>query len=310
MRAEICPSDYALDKDSFKKVININNSTLYIVGGLYGNIESLKEINKMIENEKDKDILLIFNGDMHWFDKSADDFKKIEDMSENSQKLLGNVEKELFREGDYNGCGCSYPSYVSDDIVNRSNIIHKELKKVMDILPKYKNILSGRKKNITVEMMGQKIAITHGDEKSLSGWECSNESLERYERQNELDNWFIENDIDILASTHTCFPAAVKLKNGIVINNGAAGMPNFKGKLYGLITRISNSVNENAVYRDRINNLYAEAVPVRYDNDRFLKWFDNLWPLGSEASVSYRDRIINGTEYGIEKAVIKGFQIL
>ena len=195
MRAETCPSDYALDKDSFKKVININNSTLYIVGGLYGNIESLKEINKMIE--KDKDILLIFNGDMHWFDKSADDFKKIEDMSENSQKLLGNVEKELFREGDYNGCGCSYPSYVSDDIVNRSNIIHKELKKVMDILPKYKNILSGRKKNITVEMMGQKIAITHGDEKSLSGWECSNESLERDERQNELDNWFIENDIDM-----------------------------------------------------------------------------------------------------------------
>ncbi|WP_028331073.1 hypothetical protein [Brachyspira alvinipulli] len=302
-----CPSDYYLSKSSFQNSLFIESPVIYIIGGLYGNIESLKEINNMTKAEKD--VLLVFNGDMHWFDIRAEDFQAVEDMSENSQKLLGNVERELFREGNM-GCGCSYPSYVSDDIVNRSNIIHEKLKKVMDYLPQYKNILSKRNKDIVLEMMGQRIAVTHGDEKSLSGWECSAEYLEKEERQEELENWFIENNINILASTHTCFPAAVKLKNGIVINNGAAGMPNFKGKIYGLITRISSFINKNAIYRDKINNLYAEAVPVIYDNDKFLKWFDDVWPLESEASLSYRDRIVNGTEYGIEKALIKGFEIL
>lgn len=307
MTIEACPSDYFLSKSSFKDSLVVENSAVYVIGGLYGNIESLKEINNMAKAEKD--VFIVFNGDMHWFDIRTDDFQAIEDMSENAQKLLGNVERELFRDGNI-GCGCSYPSYVSDDIVNRSNIIHEKLKKVMDYLPEYKNILSNRKKNIVLEMMGKRIAITHGDEKSLSGWGCSVESLEREERQAELEKWLKDNNINILASTHTCFPAALKLENGIVINNGAAGMPNFNGKIYGLITRISSYMNENAVYRDKIDNLYAEAVPVIYDNDKFLRWFDCVWDFGSEASLSYRDRIINGTEYGIEKALIKGFKIL
>ena len=310
----ICPLDYSIDSESFKNFRAIENSTVYIVGGLYGNFEALKEIIYMAKEEYNKynsEVFIIFNGDMHWFDIEKEYFKNIEDMSEGCEKLLGNVERELFRKNDIGiGCGCAYPEYVDDDIVERSNIIHKKLKNIVNKFPKYKNMLSKRKMNIVIQISNQKIAITHGDEQKLGGWECSRENLSRIDRQEELNKWFKENNIDILATTHTCSPAALKIENGIVINNGASGMPNFKNRIYGLITRISIYKSHKAIYGDKIKNLYAEALAVKYDKDKFLKWFDNLWTIGSEASLSYRDRIVNGPDDFIDTALIKGFKIL
>ena len=310
----ICPLDYSIDAESFRKVRAIENSTVYVVGGLYGNSEALKEIINMAEEEYNKyesKVFIVFNGDMHWFDIDIEDFKNIEDMSDGCEKLLGNVERELFREKDIGiGCGCVYPDYVSNDIVERSNIIHKKLKNIVNKLPKYKNMLSKRKMNIVIQISEQKIAITHGDEQKLGGWECSRENLSKIDRQEKLNKWFRENDIDILATTHTCSPAALKTENGIVINNGASGMPNFKNKIYGLITRISLYKSDMAIYREKIKNLYTEAVAVKYNNNKFLKWFDNLWAKGSEASLSYRDRISVGPDDFINNALIKGFKIL
>jgi len=36
-------------------------------------------------------------------------------------------------------------------------------------------------------------------------------------------------------------------------------------------------------------------MPVSYDLDAWLPQFDQLWPAGSPAAVSYRNRIISGT---------------
>ena len=314
LAGRICPLDYSIDAKSFKNFMTIENPTVYIVGGLYGNLEALKEIINMAKEEYNKyksEVFIVFNGDMHWFDIEIEDFNKIEEMSSGCEKLLGNVERELFRENDIGiGCGCAYPDYVSDDIVERSNIIHKKLKDTVNKLPKYKNIFSDRKMNIVIQLSEQKIAITHGDEQKLGGWECSRETLSNVDRQEKLNKWFKENDIDILATTHTCSPAALEIENGIVINNGASGMPNFKNKIYGLITRISLYESDKAIYREKIKKLYVEAVAVKYNNDKFLKWFDNVWAIGSEASLSYRDRIVNGPDDFVDNALIKGFKIL
>lgn len=314
LAGRICPLDYSIDAKSFKNFMTIENPTVYIVGGLYGNLEALKEIINMAKEEYNKyksEVFIVFNGDMHWFDIEIEDFNKIEEMSSGCEKLLGNVERELFRENDIGiGCGCAYPDYVSDDVVERSNIIHKKLKDTVNKLPKYKNIFSDRKMNIVIQLSEQKIAITHGDEQKLGGWECSRETLSNVDRQEKLNKWFKENDIDILATTHTCSPAALKIENGIVINNGASGMPNFKNKIYGLITRISLYESDKAIYREKIKKLHVEAVAVKYNNDNFLKWFDNVWAIGSEASLSYRDRIVNGPDDFIDNALIKGFKIL
>ena len=197
-----CSLEYILQKDWTKKSKKLEEEVIYIVGGLYGNRYALEIINKMAHDENAK---VVFNGDMHWFDVEKEDFLKIEELSKDSIKLLGNVEFELLNNTSSLGCGCNYPEDVSDGVVERSNIIHNMMKENIkgdDILTDIKK----RSKTLVLDFFGKKIAITHGDEKSMSGWECSNENLKLVSRKKELDNWFKENDIDILATTHmfTC----------------------------------------------------------------------------------------------------------
>ena len=84
-------------------------------------------------------------------------------------------------------------------------------------------------------------------------------------------------------------------------------MPNFAGKLYGLITRIAITPSKEAIYRARLGEIYIEALPVRYDTAKFLEWFDQIWKAQSPAEVSYRDRIANGSEGKIKEAIVGGF---
>lgn len=306
-----CPLDYSIEKNFFlKKENEISCDTIYVVGGLYGNYQALSEIINLSLKEKEN-TTIIFNGDIHWFDKNLNDFKNIEKEVINHIPLLGNVEAELIRKKDINiGCGCSYPSCVDDDSVNRSNEIHRLMKNSMCMDKNIIKSLSERKKALVAKIDNIRIAITHGDEKSLAGWLCSRENLSNIERQKELNMWFNKNNISILATTHTCSPAAITINNNIVINNGAAGMPNFKNTKYGLITRISKNACKDALYRTKKDNLYVEAIPVNYDFTSFVSWFDKEWNNNSPASISYRDRILNGTYDEIKDAIINGFELV
>ena len=87
-----CSLEYILKKDWTKKIKKLEEEVVYIVGGLYGNSYALEIINKMAQNENAK---VVFNGDMHWFDIEKEDFLKVEELSKDSIKLLGNVEFEL-----------------------------------------------------------------------------------------------------------------------------------------------------------------------------------------------------------------------
>lgn len=301
-----CPLDYHIPAELYENRSEIKCEILYVVGGLYGNLEALKSLNQQIK--KEKNVLVVFNGDMHWFDKTIEDFQNIEKMAESHVTLLGNVEAELIRNEDIGvGCGCSYPDCVFTEAVNRSNMIHAELKSVIGQMPKMKSILAKRSRVAIAKIGEQRIAITHGDEQSLAGWKCSRESLIDELRQAELNTWMKEQGFDVLATTHTCAPAAILLKHGVVINNGAAGMPNFKGEIYGLISRISLEPNPEAIYRCKIGKLFVEAVPLRYNQKNYLTWFDRLWSADSPAAISYRERIIFGPDDTIEKALLGGF---
>jgi hypothetical protein len=161
---------------------------------------------------------------------------------------------------------------------------------------------------MTALVGGSKVAVSHGDEKLVAGWSCSRESLQESQRQKELSLWMEQNGIDAFAVTHTCSAAAIALDAGIVINNGAAGMPCFKGDGFGLVTRIAASSHPNALYRARRGDLVAEALPLRYNKEAFLAWFDALWPQGSAAALSYRDRILNGPNDVVADALLGGFE--
>ena len=295
-----CSLEYILQKDWTKKSEKLEEEAIYIVGGLYGNRYALEIINKMTHDENAK---VVFNGDMHWFDVEKEDFLNIEELSKDSIKLLGNVEFELLNNTSSLGCGCNYPEDVSDGVVERSNVIHNMMKENIkgdQIL----NDIKERSKTLVLDFFGKKIAITHGDEKSMSGWGCSNENLKLVSRKKELDNWFKENDIDILATTHTCLAVVYDNGRNIVINNGAAGMANIKGETFGLFTRIAKNSHKKAIYSEYRDGLYVELVKVDFNIEKFKLWFGKIWSDESPASISYKNRIINGTSLTIEDIIV------
>lgn len=303
-----CPLDYRLGAESFSGRPDFSCETLYVVGGLYGNRQALAALNNRVAAEPDARI--VFNGDAHWFDRDPALFDDIDRELTRHFPLRGNVETELGRpDADAAGCGCAYPDTVDDQVVDWSNSIHAQLQQTLSTLNGMAERLMGRSPTALIEIAGLHIAITHGDETSLAGWRCAREALAQPARQAELVTWARRNGIAVLATSHTCAPAAWTDGTFAVINNGAAGMPNFNNGRYGLVTRISTTPHPSALYRASVKGLVVEAIPLNYQHDDFLSDFDHQWPEGSPAERSYRDRLLKGTTDEPSDALLGGFSL-
>lgn len=289
--------------------------TLLVVGGLYGNPFAMDRVHQMVREEKQLlgeqgKVGVVFNGDMHWFDRTPEEFARIEQGAEPFIPLVGNVEAEVRRPMDIGvGCGCAYPDCTDDASVSRSNRIHHMMRKEVQKHPELIEKLANRPGHMVAQVGSCKVGITHGDEKLLGGWDCAIEQLEDVLRQGELSDFMRANAIDIFATTHTCAAVAGCLQAGVVINNGAAGLPTFAGQQFGILTRIAKTPHEDAVYRTQHKGVYIEAVPVRYDQEAYIQWFDGLWKHNSPGEVSYRNRIVNGPACHIGNALLGGFEI-
>ncbi len=303
-----CPLDYRLAPDSFTGEALFDCDTLYVVGGLYGNRQALDALQRRLPAEPGARV--VFNGDAHWFDISPEIFLQIEAGLAAHTVLRGNVETELGRsEPGTAGCGCAYPDEVPDQTVEWSNQIHARLCDTVAGLPGMQRSLARRPATAVVSVAGTRVGITHGDEQSLAGWGCDRAALQQAERQAAIDNWLRMIGLRVLATSHTCAPAALQLANGVVINNGAAGMPNFDNCRYGLVTRIATRPHASALYRSTCENLFIEAIPLNYDHRAFCADFDRQWPADSPAQSSYRDRIERGTTSPPEAALLGGFRL-
>lgn len=306
-----CPVDYRIPSDAFSKDAEIECDVLYVVGGLYGNPFAAEAVDALVAAELNVDpsaVKVVLNGDIHWFDKTAENFADIERRIANHIPLVGNVEAELRRQEDVGvGCGCAYPECTSDDSVARSNRIHKMLSFALDGNPQLKKNLMGRPSTLVAKVAGRRVGITHGDEKLLGGWDNSRESLQDILRQDEVDRFMVESDLDVFTTTHTCAPAAIRLARGVVVNNGAAGLPNFKGEDFGLCIRIAETPLQDSLFECELDGLYVQAIPVRYDNAAYIQWFDDLWAPTSAAAISYRSRIVNGPDDRIRDSLLGGF---
>jgi len=303
-----CPLDYQLPADSFAGTSLFSCDSLYVVGGLYGNEQALAALQRRLLREPEARV--VFNGDAHWFDCEPEVFRRIEAQIAQYSLLRGNVETELGRqENSAHGCGCAYPDDVPEQTVNWSNAIHQQLSSCVAQLPGIASALAGRAATAVVEVAGQRVAITHGDEQSLAGWHCDRSALRSPERQQQLGDWCERNRISVLATSHTCSAAALATEHWAVINNGAAGLPNFNNGCYGLVTRIAAQPSLAALYRAKIGNLYVEALPLNYDQQAFITAFDQAWPEGSAATLSYRTRITQGCDEQPQDALIEGFAL-
>lgn len=303
-----CPLDYRLARDAFSAEPLFDCDVLYVVGGLYGNRQALAAVQRRLMAEPNARV--VFNGDAHWFDRDPQIFQQIEQGISAHLALRGNVETELGRAADSGaGCGCAYPITVDEIVVERSNAIQQELNKTVQGLPGTAERLATRPSTALVRVAGQHVAVSHGDEQSLAGWACSRESLSEAARQQQLDNWFAAQNIQVLATSHTCSAVALNLEHGALINNGAAGMPNFAGGRYGLLSRIATTPHPAALYRCQRDGLYIEALPLNYNHDAFLADFDRQWPAHSPAALSYRSRILGAVAEPPQQALLAGFSL-
>jgi hypothetical protein len=123
-----CPLDYCYQPTVFARGADFTADVLYVVGGLYGNLAAIDELEALASTEQ-ASVTFVFNGDFHWFDADRKWFDDVETRLSRYGALRGNVETEISRMRDIGaGCGCAYPPTVDDLTVRRSNQILGVLK--------------------------------------------------------------------------------------------------------------------------------------------------------------------------------------
>ena len=149
-----------------------------------------------------------------------------------------------------------------------------------------------------------RIGIVHGDATSLAGWGFAQEALDAADNRPWLADVRAAAKIDVFASTHTCLAALrdFTFASGrlTVVNNGAAGLPNFSGTRFGVVTRIATTPSPHQpLYGLRRDGVHIDALALEYDRQAFLARFLARWPEGTPAHASYYRRIVEGPDYAL-----------
>lgn len=297
-----CPLDYRYGAAALAGPATLATDTLWVAGGLYGNVQALGQLESMVAAEAGESTL-VFNGDFHWFDIDAGNFAAIETGVSRHLATRGNVETELALPQDGAGCGCGYPDWVGDAEVARSNRIMERLRRTAASAPGAATRLAALPMFRIAEVGGERVAIVHGDAGALAGWGFSQETLATAAGVDAAVRAFNAARARLFASSHTCLPVLQAFEGGrALINNGAAGMPNFAGARHGLATRISLRPARQSVYGMRLGALHVDAVPIEYDVRAWDAAFLAQWPQGSDAHASYYGRIVSGPRYGVRGA--------
>lgn len=313
-----CPLHYRYTPALFRQVPTEHAHTIYAIGGLYGNPEALAAVLEL-KHEEERclgPVTLVFNGDFNWFNVDRESFRAVNEVALAHSATMGNVEAELEAESGA-GCGCGYPEWVADATVDRSNQIMARLRETAagfsDLLTRIATLPKVR----TFEIGGIRVGILHGDPESLSGWHFAREALAPEladgvtgfaTPEGVVARWFREAGVRVYLSSHTCLPVMKALvidgQSCLVANNGAAGMPNFRGARWGLVTRVSATaaVPGRTLYGSRIGPLHVDALPLHYNHRRWVERFLANWPEGSPAHRGYHVRIDTGTELAPEPA--------
>ena len=278
---------------------------LYVVGGLYGNELALQRVLELFDREPGRK-RLVFNGDFHWFDADPTVFARVQSAVLMHDALRGNVETELASAdaGGDAGCGCAYPDWVGDGVVERSNRILGRLRQATSEQQRAK--LSALPMWLRADVGPLRLGLVHGDATSLAGWGFAQEHLRDAGHRAQGTEWLDRAGVDAFACSHTCLPVfqALPAPSGRparwILNNGAAGMPNFRGDTAGLFTRVAVEPFAGPDRRLGVSmgqGVHAEAVAIEVDAQAWITGFKAQWSEGSDAHVSYFDRIVQGPDY-------------
>ena len=304
-----CPLHYRYSPADFAHSANFTAETLYVIGGIYGNVPALEAVLALAADEP-APVTLMFNGDFNWFNIDDAGFRTVNTAVLRHHALRGNVETEIAADNSDAGCGCAYPAYVSADEVARSNDIMVQLRTTAQRHAEIRTGLAALPMHAVADVGGVRVAIVHGDLQSLAGWSLSHDTLALAHVQNNVQKQLVTAQCRIVASSHTCLPVAHLLDTDnryvgrcAIFNNGAAGMPNFRGESFGVITRIATRpAPQGSLYGTRIGDVHLDALAVHYDHVRWQREFLANWPAGSAAYLSYVCRMTQGPAYSINVA--------
>ncbi len=284
--------------------------TLYVIGGLYGNLPALATLRQLAALEVGS-VTLCFNGDFNWFNVDDIGFVAINQFVLGHDACLGNVEAELLAADEEAGCGCAYPDSVDGATVERSNHIHQRLKRTAQGHPQLLRRLAALPMVRRYRIGDAAIGVVHGDAESLAGWRFDAAALDDPDNCAWIEAAFRAAQVDVFASSHTCLPAlrAFDHNRRRVINNGAAGMPNLRGKRFGIVTRIGVAPAPTpALYGSTLNDIHVDALALEYDSVAWEREFLANWPPESPAHVSYFRRIVTGPDHGLTEATADQFR--
>jgi hypothetical protein len=306
----VCPLRYRYGPGAIAHAETRVAQTLYVVGGLYGNVPALDTIEQMARAESAAPTLC-FNGDFNWFNVGDRAFSEVNRRVLAHDAILGNVEAEFDSPAADAGCGCAYPAGVDAAVVQRSNQIHARLKATAtaghhaDLLSRITQLPMVAR----YQVADCRVGVVHGDAESLAGWGFDVGALDDSRQLTWLQTMFAAADVDLFACTHTCLPAMRRFElahahEAFVIDNGAAGMPNFSGDPAGLCTRIGSTPSPHPVLQEvRLAGAYVSLLPVRFDAERWHREFLAQWPPGSAAWLSYFERITRGPAFAPKQAM-------
>ena len=303
-----CPLHYRYAPEALDRAPEIRADTLYVIGGLYGNLPALSALRALASGEPTPP-QFVFNGDFNWFDVDPGRFRQVNESVLGHPALRGNVETEIAGDNAGAGCGCAYPDYVGAAEVEFSNRIIERVRHTAQDAADISARLLQLPMHMTAQVGALRIGIVHGDAESLAGWGFACSELDDTRNHSKFGEWFRRANVRVFASSHTCLPAlrAFDLPGGTaaVINNGAAGMPNFSGTQYGVITRIglTPAPAGRTLYGSRIDGVFIDALRLDYDHGLWLRNFLADWPEGSPAHASYFRRIVSGPAHTIDQAL-------
>jgi hypothetical protein len=301
----VCPVSYRYSPRVFDREPEIVADTLYVAGGLYGNVEALEAIACAAAREPGP-AAIVFNGDFHWFDIAHADFRAVARGVAPHHAIRGNVETEIASDDSGAGCGCAYPLDVSDAEFSRSNLILERLRATARASGDERERLARLPMHLVARVGEARIGIVHGDAASLAGWGFAHDRLDDPAHWRWVESAFRDACVDVFASTHTCLPAFRHFVHGrgegVVANNGAAGMPNFLGADFGIVTRIARTPSRSRLFAIETCGVHVEALPLRFDSARWTERFLAAWPPGSPAHASYSSRIVSGPRFTAAQA--------
>ncbi len=144
--------------------------------------------------------------------------------------------------------------------------------------------------HLVAQVGALRIGIVHGDAAALAGWRFAQDELDNPKRRAWLADVHAAAQVDVFASSHTCLAALREFSftggRLTVINNGAAGMPNFTGSTFGVMTRIATTPSPHKpLYGVERDGIHIDALAVHYDQSSISR------PLPASAGRKARPRM-------------------